>query len=229
MTKNEQSIKMGERLKALREKKGLSHDRLGKTLSEKYGIGFDKTTLMNYEVSCENHTMFGKNLGMGVDRLCVLADFYGVSTDYLLGITDIPTMDMSIRAICNYTGLTEASVNFLHFYISKEQNNMYVGGFTEDMFSPKMLINEILGRDSFSSALDKFVSEFCDGVNGAVEPETDLMIAKGSTPSDIKVSEVDWSEYISSGEFARLRMEHAKSEFLRMLDEIFEEYCQSKQ
>ena len=229
MIKNEQSIKMGERLKALREKEGLSHDKLGKTLSEKYGIGFDKTTLMNYEVSCENHTKFGKNLGMGADRLCVLADFYGVSTDYLLGITDIPTTDMSIRAICDYTGLTEASVDFLHFYISKEQNNMYVGGFTGDMFSPKMLINEILGRDTFSSALDKFVSEFCDGVNDAVEPETDLMIAKGSTPSDIKVSEVDWSEYISSGEFARLRMEHAKAEFLRMLDEIFKEYCQSKQ
>lgn len=77
MTLNEQSKKMGERLKALREKKGISHSKLSSELFEKYKIGFDKTTLMNYEVNCECHTKFGKNLGMGADRLFVLADFMG--------------------------------------------------------------------------------------------------------------------------------------------------------
>ena len=229
MTLNEQSKKMGERLKALREKKGISHSKLSSELFEKYKIGFDKTTLMNYEVNCECHTKFGKNLGMGADRLFVLADFYGVSTDYLLGITDIPTADINIRAICDYTGLTEASIDFLHWYISEKRNDTYMDGFTEDMFSPKNLINEILGGDTPSSSLDGFVSEFCHGVNGAAEPETDLMIARGSTPDDIKVSEMDWSEHVSSRELARLRVEHAKAEFLRILDEIFKEYCQSKQ
>lgn len=56
MTLNEQSKKMGERLKALREKKGISHSKLSSELFEKYKIGFDKTTLMNYEVNCECHT-----------------------------------------------------------------------------------------------------------------------------------------------------------------------------
>ena len=35
------------------------------------------------------------------------ADFFGVSTDYLLGRSDVKTADTDIKAICEYTGLSE--------------------------------------------------------------------------------------------------------------------------
>lgn len=182
--------------------------------------GIDTTNISNYR---------NARTTIKLPALVKIARRLEVSVDYLVGNSDVQSTDMNIRAICDYTGLTEASIDFLHWYISEKRNDTYIGGFTEDMFSPKNLINEILGGDTSSSSLDGFVSEFCHGVNGAAEPETDLMIARGSTPDDIKVSEMDWSERVSSREFARLRMEHAKAEFLRMLDEIFKEFCQSKQ
>ena len=39
-----------------------------------------------------------------------LAKHYGVTVDYLLGLTDAQTTDASKRAACDYTGLTEAAV-----------------------------------------------------------------------------------------------------------------------
>lgn len=42
------------------------------------------------------------------------AKYFGVSTDYLLGLSDIATTDTNIRSICDYTGLSEKSVNILN-------------------------------------------------------------------------------------------------------------------
>ncbi len=40
----------------------------------------------------------------------IIADFFGVTTDYLLTDTEIKTADTDIKAICEYTGLTEKAV-----------------------------------------------------------------------------------------------------------------------
>lgn len=46
--------------------------------------------------------------------LLQIAKKCGVSTDYLLGQTDVKTNDMSTRAICEYTGLTSNTISLLH-------------------------------------------------------------------------------------------------------------------
>lgn len=38
------------------------------------------------------------------------AEFFHVSTDYLLGLTAASTTDKDVRYVCNYTGLSEASI-----------------------------------------------------------------------------------------------------------------------
>lgn len=45
--------------------------------------------------------------------LAEIAKCYGVSTDYILGLTDIKTNDTTIQSVCEYTGLTESNVEFL--------------------------------------------------------------------------------------------------------------------
>ena len=109
----EQSTLMGKRLKALRESKGLSHVALRDELREKYDIDISRDSLINYEVSDKEHPKAFKNDGMRVEYLRYLADFYGVSTDYLLGLTDVKAPDASLRAVCEYTGLSEGAVNRL--------------------------------------------------------------------------------------------------------------------
>lgn len=45
------------------------------------------------------------------DALCKIAEYYNVSTDYLLGRTDAKTPDTSISGCTQLTGLSEAAVN----------------------------------------------------------------------------------------------------------------------
>lgn len=43
-----------------------------------------------------------------------LADYFHTSVDYLLGRTDVKSPDTDIQSICNYTGLSEEAINYLH-------------------------------------------------------------------------------------------------------------------
>lgn len=44
-----------------------------------------------------------------------LAIYFDVSADYLLGLTDNKTLDITVKAICEYTGLSEDAIEELHF------------------------------------------------------------------------------------------------------------------
>ena len=103
---HELSFTMAARLKQLREEAGLSHQKL----SEQLGTTISRDSLMNYEVASEHHSSSFKNLGMSVKNLYALAAFYGVSTDYILGITDTRSPSTDIQAACQTTGLNEHSV-----------------------------------------------------------------------------------------------------------------------
>ncbi|MCM1168032.1 MAG: hypothetical protein NC401_18775, partial [Ruminococcus sp.] len=41
------------------------------------------------------------------------ADYFGVTTDYLLGRTNAQTQKAKLQAVCNYTGLSDKSVELL--------------------------------------------------------------------------------------------------------------------
>lgn len=66
-----------------------------------------------------------------------IAEKCQVSADYLVGITETRTMNISVRAICEATGLSENSVSFLKdlhakdiFLKNKYQNNIEPSEFT---------------------------------------------------------------------------------------------------
>ena len=105
---NESSIIMAKRLKKLREEKKISHVSLSNAIKEKYGIDISRDSLMSYEVSDPNHSKAYKNDGMRVEYLRCLADFYGVSADYLLGFTNEPNRQPSA---VDELGLSPSVVN----------------------------------------------------------------------------------------------------------------------
>ncbi len=54
------------------------------------------------------------NAAANIDALCKFADYFKVSTDYLLGRTEIKKPSVEIQAICDYTGLNETAIENLH-------------------------------------------------------------------------------------------------------------------
>ncbi len=115
MTKQEQSFKMAWRLKSLREESKLSHDKLKTALLQQFGITISRDSLMSYEIQTEPHSKIknGKypNLNMGVEYLNAFAQFYGVSADYLLGLSNYPTINAHAAGAAEYTGLSLEAIN----------------------------------------------------------------------------------------------------------------------
>lgn len=68
------------------------------------GIGCDTSTVTKHYTGDRTITL---------DFAVKYARFFGVSLDYLVGITNVPTPETSLRAVCDYTGLNETSVEYL--------------------------------------------------------------------------------------------------------------------
>lgn len=50
----------------------------------------------------------------GYCKIAKLAEHYGVSVDWLLGLAPAKTVDPEIQGVCRYTGLSESSVKYLY-------------------------------------------------------------------------------------------------------------------
>ena len=124
---------MAARLKQLRNEHGLSHQKLSDTLDEMLGIGISPDSLKKYEVATEHHSTPFKNLGMRVEYLTALATLYNVSTDYILGLTDIRSPSADTQAIIAQTGLTEDNVSLLEGFQSQKLTEHL--GFLNDLIS----------------------------------------------------------------------------------------------
>ena len=51
-----------------------------------------------------------------IEVLTKIADYYGVSADYLLGRTNAETTDKDLRFVCEYTGLSDEAAIVLHLW-----------------------------------------------------------------------------------------------------------------
>lgn len=92
-------------------------ERLEKLTEDKRDKDYQNSNVKQAEEMGIPYPSFNKYLHdkaeCGVFALSKIADYYGVSTDYLLGRTNIPTTDTEIKAVCEYTGLSEKAVKVL--------------------------------------------------------------------------------------------------------------------
>lgn len=69
-------------------------------------------------------TDVGKHRGVSYLIVGKLADYYGVSADYLLGLSDTPSKDASIQSVNRITGLDEAAILSIKYI--REHNPEYI-------------------------------------------------------------------------------------------------------
>lgn len=133
--------KIGERIKALREEKDLTLAELAKELD----------TVKSSLSYIENGKKPVKD-----DLIVKICDYFDVSADYLLGRTDIKTLDFNVREISEQTGLSDLAVERIMI-----QNDISPGFEMEPIFRKSLYAEE---------------KEFCrfdmkDVVNKAFEEE----------------------------------------------------------
>lgn len=91
-----------KRLKELRLCKDLSLKKLASDL------GVTAQSLSLYETG---------QRAINIDLLKRIAEYFSVSSDYLLGLSDAATNDADLKAVCDYTGLSEDAVRALNFTV----------------------------------------------------------------------------------------------------------------
>lgn len=99
-----------KRLKELRKNRNMTQKDLANELGVSMGsIGF-------YE---------NQERTPDIDFLNSVADFFDVSTEYLLGRTDVKSMDLEIKEISNKTGLSEQSIENIIKIKSSPRNSVF--------------------------------------------------------------------------------------------------------
>lgn len=120
-----ESNTLSERLEECRKKKGVKQIEVADRLN------VHRSMISHYESGTRKPNLEG---------LIMLADFYNVSLDYLVGRTDTPTTDKDLRFVCDYTGLSDKTVTLLH----------------------SRIIKQVPRHEKMFKFIDKFITDFAD-------------------------------------------------------------------
>jgi len=75
-----------------------------------------------------------------IEKLYKIADYFKVSADYLIGLSDVRSFDLEVKVICEKTGLSETVVETINFH--KKNKNDYlcetINFLIENEFPPKL-------------------------------------------------------------------------------------------
>lgn len=145
-------------------------------------LGVTRQTVSNY---CLGQTTPSFQL------LCEIADFFDVSTDYLLGRTDVQSPSVEIQAISAATGLTEHTIKTLQLLFSRGERTIL-----QDLF------NEIL-EIAFDTEV---IGSYC-GMRSSLSIPNDQDVE--GDPVKRWINQVNLSEDAESQGFAILRGEEA--------------------
>lgn len=75
-----------------------------------------------------------------IDDIRVISKHFNISADYLLGLSETPSIDEDVKRVCNYTGLTTLNVKTLNYL----KNNIIGSGFIDFL---NMMIEKISAND----------------------------------------------------------------------------------
>ena len=117
-TKQRLEREIGERLARLRIGFGLSQDAMAERLTNA-GLPISREVLNHWERGTRH---------IKADHLAALSKIMGVSADYLLGLSDAITNDITVKQISEYTGIDADNVEMFHnLNVMDEKNKAETG------------------------------------------------------------------------------------------------------
>lgn len=146
---NIQAIR-SERLKDLRTSKGIST----KALADATGISVGSLNTWENDDATAGKTSTD---GIKLENLIKLADFYGVSLDYLAGRTDVKSPSPTLQGVCEYTGLTEKVVEKLNVHVERIKENHPLAFGSEYMLESLSLFLECKSSMTLFALLSHYI------------------------------------------------------------------------
>ena len=91
-----------------------------------------------------------------IDKLLIIAKIFDCSMDYLFGITEYPTSNEDIKAIINYTGLSEEAVIILNVINTKKNTPVDIPFQSEPQLYDDLIkaINLLIEKESENKILE---------------------------------------------------------------------------
>ena len=141
----------------------------------------------------------GKPHNVGYLTVKKLAQHYGVSTDYLLGLTDTPSTKEDIQAACKTTGLSTSVIEWLKTI-------------TGDPAKIDIL-NSILDNKTFQAILP-----YIDELKGVqVAAEMNRLAPVNEQVKSVQVEEISGGQYLVGGDEYLSVLEYRIAEFLKIV------------
>ena len=125
---------IGIRIMQLRDERGKSQEDVAK------GIGESRETVRNWEVGTRK---------IKAESIIKLSKYFGVTSDYLLGLGDVKAVNYDIQVACMTTGLSESAVQYLHEINDTNNSRSYIFGYSD-------IISGLLTTRKMTSVLSHF-------------------------------------------------------------------------
>ncbi|MBQ3355672.1 MAG: helix-turn-helix transcriptional regulator [Oscillospiraceae bacterium] len=136
----------------------------------------------------------------------VLAKHYGVSSDYILGLTNVRTPETNVRAVCKYTGISEGAVAKLRSSFAENGQGWVHNASDFSAFVESIYFDNIL------DALSLFRE-------GMTEVQFQLESALGKIDG-VESNAFDWSQLYDSYKAYKVEFHDARDFFAAALREI---------
>lgn len=157
-----------ERLRDLRKERGIST----KTLADDLRISAGS---INGWENDDSSTGKKSTDGITLRNLVALAEYFGVSIDYLAGLTDVKALSPTLQGVCEFTGLSEKSVNLIHRLAEAKSNppsgEIGMKNISEDMLKA---LNALLESKSIEFMLC-FLNEYIQALANINHCDSDVL------------------------------------------------------
>lgn len=204
--------KFAQRLVYLREQKGISQQELADNLN------ITRQSLSLYEKAERT---------INIELLAKIADFFNVSTDYLMGRTDIPSMNEDIQTACKVTGLSDEAIKNLKWIESNDKCNMMNMIISSQFFLDFVDFITIYFNDLINKYLKKMQIEDCrDEINKFSNTECEDRLKLCDLRNKMQKELEDLVEETYYGEF---RLTKKFNDFLAHIDCTAEETAEKKE
>jgi transcriptional regulator with XRE-family HTH domain len=137
------------------------------------------------EVQRQTVSLYTKGQALpDISTLTKIMKLFNASADYLLGITKAPTVDTKKRAVCDYVGLTEPAVDFLHEMKADKEK-----------YSLSELFSNIIVDDNFERFIGRVQQFVTEDAEQRIFPYTDAGIMEFSADSCDTITEGEAEDY----------------------------------